>query len=58
MTSRIAEEALAVELQRREREAIREEIQAYGAFVDKYGSFADLVRRNDSSIRNIPHEIG
>ena len=53
-TSRIAEEALAAELERLEREAIREElrqeIQAYGKFVEEHGSFADLVRQHRGSI--------
>ena len=53
-TSRIAEEALARELERLEREAIREEVRkeldAYGEFVAEHGSFADLVRRHHGAV--------
>jgi antitoxin CcdA len=46
--SRVAEEALSRELERIEREAVREEIhrevEAYNDFVEEHGSFAALVR--------------
>ena len=46
--SRVAEEALARELERIEREAVREavrkEIDCYNRFVEEHGSFAALVR--------------
>jgi antitoxin CcdA len=46
--SRVAEEALAKELERRRDEALREELKmdvgAFEAFVAKHGSFAAMVR--------------
>jgi post-segregation antitoxin (ccd killing protein) len=46
--SRVAEEALAKELERRRAEALREELKAdvgaFEAFVAKHGSFAAMVR--------------
>lgn len=46
--SRVAEEALAKELERRRDDALRQEVKAdvgaFEAFVTKHGSFAKLVR--------------
>jgi len=47
-TSQIAEEALAQEVARRRAEQvkaeIRQDVEAANAYVEKYGSFADMVR--------------
>jgi post-segregation antitoxin (ccd killing protein) len=46
--SQVAEQALAAEVARREREQIRREIEeelgAFGAYEKKYGSFTEAVR--------------